>query len=251
MLTLESPDAGKGTGQDLTANTARDADPVIAGEETLRDIFSALCERRAGVRLLMDENITVLHGNFIQMHASESAVLVAASQAPGMPAADGQALNMAFSDGIKNYLAQTTLLQSEQNDAALHWHFQLPDKLLMSEFRRYLRIYVTDSRSTVRILDQQLREFRCQLRDFSERGFRLVAGVREESHFFEMMDQHCVADLMIKDGQSFQVSARLRNKVHRGQNLELGFEIVDLPEAQANRLRKLVMAESAHKPHLR
>lgn len=251
VLTLEALDAGKDAEQNLSANVARDMNPVITGEENLRDIFSALCAKHAGVRLLMEEHVTVLHGNFMQLHVTEARVLVSASQSSPVQVPDGTVLNMAFSDGIKNYLAHAALLHSEQTDAALHWHFALPDKLLVSEFRRYLRIYVTDTRSKVRILDQQLREYRCQLRDFSERGFRLAADVSEESQFFDLMDQHCVADLMIKDGQSFQVSARLRNRVCRGQTLELGFEIVDLPEAQANRLRKLVMTESTQKPGLR
>jgi hypothetical protein len=65
----------------------------------------------------------------------------------------------------------------------------LPDQLLSSEFRRYLRIYLADTHAQVRILDEQLREYRCQLRDFSERGFRLSADVSEEARFLALMDQ--------------------------------------------------------------
>ena len=251
VLTLENPEEQADPVQDAATNTARNFHPVIEGGETVRDIFRALCLRRAGVRILLEENVTVLHGSFLALQEPEFALIVSAPHVADDIGVEGASLNMAFSDGIKNYLADTRIMRSEQTAAGLNWHFQVPEKLLVSEFRRYLRIYITDTRSTVRILDQQFREYRCQLRDFSERGFRLAADVSEEAQFLALMDQHCVADLMIKDGQSFQVSARLRNRICRGQTLEMGFEIVELPEAQANRLRKLVMAESTHKPSIR
>jgi hypothetical protein len=233
-------------------NTGRPVkSPVIADAERIHAIFLAACEKHAGVRLLGEEEQHVVHAVFHGYQVSDALVTISSTDPVFELARDRETLNMAFSDGVKNYLATVKTESNWQDALAYFWRFPLPDQLLSSEFRRYLRIYLADTHSQVRILDEQLREYRCQLRDFSERGFRLSADVSDEARFLALMDQDCVADLMIKDSQNFQVTARLRNRVVRGHILEMGFEIVDLPEPQANRLRKLVMAESAHKPHLR